>query len=392
MQLVENYLYMRNVFVKAPVIARITNPNITLSGNATQWERVREYVYTPSAPIVKDGVSTGANSVSNLGLEQAPAGPPAGLPMIHGWDAASFPTWHSSAPLDIRNFGAVQSDTDDAAGLDNSTAINNALAAGIAQGKAVFVPRGFFYVRAPVTIPAGTILLGSSFTNCVINSSRHWQPGALTDLVNTANAVGDITISDVCINGHEGSATQGIASHRFITIFHCRTSNMLTRCLHINRREWFSGGASQFHAPAVKFTGNAGGRIYNLGLDLFHGSTASMHADHRMILIDGTSQPLAIYQPDMEGTENSPQGEIKNSSNVTWYGLKHEPGIEFLDIRDSGQHRDPGRLGQLYPEHGGHVRSHNHNRCCCDRHREAGRRYGGSIPSRGRYDQNLRDF
>lgn len=332
-----SHVYLRNVWARAATIVRQSSTNTTLAGVAGQWVRVREYAYSASqasSPIWVDGQNLGGANVAYNGGVEAAGDPPASWQAIHGWDATTFPTYWNSTPnlVDVRSHGAVAADADDPAGTDNAAALNAAFAAAVAAGRPALLPRGFFYCRGPVTFPAGLVLLGTSFTNCVINASRHWQPGALTDLVRTADAVGNLTISDVCINGHEGSATQGIEAHKFITLFHCRTSNLLARDLHVNRREWFSGGNAHFQAPAVKFTGNAGGRFYNLGAFFFHGSTASMHADYRHVLISGTSKPLAIYQPDCEGAGSNPQCEILNAQNITFYGFKHEPGIGLINI------------------------------------------------------------
>jgi hypothetical protein len=57
-----------------------------------------------------------------------------------------------------------------------------------------------------------------------------------------------------------------------------------------------------------------------------------------MFRIQGTTHPLAIYQPNTEGAKNDPQVLIKNAKNVTWYGFKYENTSgdhELLHIMDS---------------------------------------------------------
>jgi hypothetical protein len=332
-----SYLYMRNVYVKATTIARNVSSSTTLAGDAANWKRVREYAFAPNGVIVDGSTPTG-NGVSNLGLEDAPSGPPDGLAAIHGWDPAEVPSYHGAIEnggvIDIRDHGAVQADTDAVSGTDCSTAINAAFAAGVSANKPVFIPRGFWYVRGTLTIPLGCKVIGSSISNSVIHSSRHWAPVSATDLVRTEDGDGDVFMSDFCINGHEPAANQNLTSHRFIRVLHIRCSNVLARNVHTNRREWFR--TLQLLEPGIKFSGNAGGRVFNSGL-FFHGDTDSVDASHRTMLIDGTTNPLALYNPDWEGTNNTsgPQGEIVDSENVTFYGLKHEPGVTLLQITDS---------------------------------------------------------
>lgn len=332
---ISNYLYMRNVYVKAATISRQTSSGVTLAGNAAQWLRVREYAFAPNGVTV-NGVATAVNGTSNLGLEQV-AGPPAGLGAIHGWSSTDFPVWPGAQVIDIREHGAVQADTDAVNGVDNTAALEAAFAAGVAQGRPVFVPRGFWYIRQTLDIPLGAVIIGASLTNSVIMASRHWAPGAPIDMVRTADGVGTVKCSDVCFNGHEATAVQNTLPHRFVTLFNGRASNMYLRDTHVNRREWWNGIVNQ--QPACKFTGNAGGRMWNLGLDIFVANAApgGIEAPYRTVQISGTSRPLAIYNPDVEGTNNpaGPQFEIINCSNVTLYGLKHEAGIELLDIVNS---------------------------------------------------------
>ena len=110
---------------------------------------------------------------------------------------------------------------------------------------------------------------------------------------------------------------------------------MLLRDVQIARREYGPGGRGHYDQPVVRFSGNAGGRIFNLGLDHAHGAADVMAARHRVLLIDGTRQPLHIYQPDVENTESSPQSEIRSSHNVHFYAFKYEGNEELLHILNS---------------------------------------------------------
>jgi hypothetical protein len=149
----------------------------------------------------------------------------------------------------------------------------------------------------------------------------------------TADAVGDIFLMDFAVNGHEPSPHNDQTANNMY-IFHGRTSNMLLRDVQPNRKEVSSG--EQNKQTVGLFTGNAGGRIYNLAFDFHEGGTSI--GEHYMFRIEGTTRPLAIYQPNTEGAKNDPQVMIKNSKNVTWYGFKFENtggDHELLHIVDS---------------------------------------------------------
>jgi Pectate lyase superfamily protein/Calx-beta domain len=346
-------IYAKNVFVRAGNATVMRNgttqqPVETLS--ASGWQHIRELAFAEegqgnNSPIWINGATT---SPDGFVVDMVPATAPDAAPLIaaHSWAADAFPSWFHSEMLDVRDFGAVP----DQPNGDNSAALNAALAASAAQGKPAFLPRGFWYVKAPVECPVGAQLFGSSYTNCVIKSSKQWQPTGYTAIFRTADAAGDVRLADFCVDGHEGAASQGITSHKLITVFHGRSSNMLLRCVQINRQEYFAGGQGHYDAPVALFTGNAGGRIYNLALDLFHGTAALMAPGHRMILIDGTTRPLTIYQPDSEGTRNAPQCEIRGASNVVWHAFKFEDtGSILLRIANSTNINVLGGSGNYEP-------------------------------------------
>jgi PKD repeat protein len=333
----ESSIYMRNVFVRAPTISRngkVQSPVETLAGDPDGWLHVREHAFagaTNNSPLVINGVASSPVDASVTDMVPV-AAPPDDLIGMHAWNSATFPTWWNRETLDVRDFGA----TPDVHSDDDAPAINQALQASAAQGKPAFLPRGFYHVRSTVEVPAGAELLGSSITNSVIKASPQWLPATCcVDLFRTANAVGEVMLVDFAIDGHEGAASQGLQNHRNVTLFHGRTSNTLFRDVQINRQEYWAGGQAHFQAPAARLSGNAGGRFYNFSLAMHHASTAFMHPDHRMILIDGTHHPLAMYQPNAEGTENDPQTEIRNANNVTWYGFKFEHNDELLHIVNS---------------------------------------------------------
>jgi Pectate lyase superfamily protein len=306
-----NAIYLRNVYAKAPTI--VANAGIGgLAGNASAWTKVTEYAATDGVPIVvnrqdhspeyKDGIST-------VGA------PPSKLIGLHAWDPARVPMWFNTQMLDIRDYGATADKHDD----DDAPAINSALRDSVTQRKPVYIPRGRFNVRRTIEVPAGAAMIGASYTNSIIYADESWQPTSPTALMRTADAVGNIFLMDFAVNGHEPAPKNNQTANNMY-IFHGRTSNMLLRDVQLNRREWWKG--QQNKQTVALFSGSAGGRIYNLAFDFHEGGVAI--GEHHMFRIEGTANPLAIYQPNTEGAMNDPQVMIKNARNVTWYGFKYE--------------------------------------------------------------------
>lgn len=296
--IVGGVVYLNNVYAKA---ATIVQGDGSLKGSAGQWTRV-EHFGSGAAPI-------GVTTVS---------APPKRLIGLHAWDPARVPTYFNTKVLDIRSFGA----TPDKDGDDDGPAINKALKDSAAQKRPVFVPRGRFLVRQTIEVPIGASMIGSSFTNSIIMADPGWLPASATSLMRTEDAVGDVMLMDFAVVAHEPAQKAGLGACKNMRVFHGRSSNMWLRDVQINRKQYWNSGGQDWSQTVALFTGNAGGRIYNLALD-FHESAGTWD-EHHMWRTEGTKHPLALYQPNSESSANNPQLLIKNSENVTWYALKFE--------------------------------------------------------------------
>ena len=335
-------IFLRDCYILAPTLIQNGNSGEgILLGDQQNWLHVEEYLMTSTlggtiAVVEGTVVTDGDGIVRSWGAPPVPVNEPPSFLDKHRWDAANFPTIFNSSFIDVRDYGATASQNTD----DDSTAINAALRDSVDTGhpnfgKAVFLPRGHYHVQAPIDIPLNAILIGASSTISVIEASTDWRPTSITALVRTEDGVGPVTIANLAISGHEPSATAGIIEHKRIALFHGRSSNMMLRDVQIARREYWSNGRGHYGQPVVHFSGNAGGHVFNLGLDHWHGGAEKMAAGHRMIKIRGIHHPLRIFQPDVEGTGNNPQVEIRNSKNVYFYAFKYEGDDILLDIINS---------------------------------------------------------
>jgi hypothetical protein len=85
--------------------------------------------------------------------------------------------------------------------------------------------------------------------------------------------------------------------------------------------------------PLVVVTGNGGGKWY----DFNQGDSDYMAATYRHMLILNTSQTLRFYQFNPEHAQGEANAEVRNSSNVEFYGVKSESNYPVLWIRDSNE-------------------------------------------------------
>jgi MYXO-CTERM domain-containing protein len=328
----ENSMYLRNVYAKTATI--VTNGSIgTLAGSAGAWTRVGEYAVSGKfgTPLLIDGQSRGTKTAHEQGVAQV-ASPPKDLVGMHAWDPAKTPSYFNTKVLDIRDYGA----TPDQHGDDDAPAINKALEDSVKQKIPVFVPRGRFNVRQPVEVPLGASMIGASFGKSMIYADESWKPSSKTAVLRTEDGVGNVLLMDFATVIHEPAASKGLVAANNMYGFHGRSSNMLLRDMIPDRKPYYAGGKQQWAQTVAYFSGNAGGRVYNLALDYHESNTPT--GEHYMFAVEGTKHPLALYQPNTESTANDPQVIIRNAKNVSWYALKFEAtngNRELLHIENS---------------------------------------------------------
>ncbi|MCK5802854.1 MAG: hypothetical protein KAI66_08480, partial [Lentisphaeria bacterium] len=96
-----------------------------------------------------------------------------------------------------------------------------------------------------------------------------------------------------------------------------------------------------YDAPTVRISGHGGGKWYNF---FIHGMAAETDK-YRHILIDGARGPLAFYHLHAQHAQSFSQCEIRNSRDVSVYGVKAEYQTRFLVARDSSGIRIFGHGG-----------------------------------------------
>jgi hypothetical protein len=82
----------------------------------------------------------------------------------------------------------------------------------------------------------------------------------------------------------------------------------------------------------VRIHGHGSGGIY----PFFACESGGLHGpDHRQILVEGTSGPLALYHARLQYTCGRAEMEIKDASDIAIYGVKHEGYSTLLRVTDS---------------------------------------------------------
>lgn len=332
-------VFLSNVYVRAATaLSAGAGGKSRLAGVAGAWRKLTQASFASAAdhaPLVI--ASTGATPRdqdrlrSSAPLLDEP--PPGDFVRRHVWSAADFPDLAGGDWLDITRFGARAEP-----GADAAPAINAALRASVSKGnpgfgKAVLIPRGHFRLCSPVVVPVGARLIGVAHNLSVLEVDPAWAPKGPAVAVDTQDAEGPVVLADFSIQGVEPPRTGPLSAQRFVTLLRGRASGLLVRDVFPTRAERWRQDL-YFQAPAVELTGHAGGRVYNLALDL-HVRHAEASPTYRALRVDGVTRPLFLYQPDVEGSPVGPQVELSHSRDVVLVALKAEREHAILRVGDS---------------------------------------------------------
>lgn len=209
----------------------------------------------------------------------------------------------------------------------------------------VAVPHGTFHLGSPgLNLRSTTKLMCVGRKRTTFYPHSTWQPTTGTPPIITTDDDADATtqlhsctIEIRCIGGSGGNTTTPYTQDRFSHV------------------QWRAGRFSstfgvdtdkQYVAPTIpcntrivwEFTGNGGGRHYRLYTD----GRGRGAVGHRVLKINGTSQPLWVYGLNMETAKNIDVSytpltncEITGASNVRLFGMKREGSAPTVIIDDS---------------------------------------------------------
>jgi hypothetical protein len=254
---------MKNVYVKADTVIESglkDGSADTLAGDKDIWKKVNEYAFASGSDtgyIHIDGAEyahTGSDvvGVSDV-VDEAPA---EDMIAKHIW--GTMPSWQTNI-VDITAYGATRDNNsnDDAgaiqAAIDDTTDPANPTGN---LGKTVFIPRGHFHIKSPITLKKGTKIIGAAENISVIEWDNSWLPTTPQvglDTVDDADA--GIILSDFALVANDPSASQGLENQKNITVLRIRGGNTTIRDVIIDRKE--NPQESYYKESTVVFSDNA---------------------------------------------------------------------------------------------------------------------------------------
>jgi hypothetical protein len=353
----ESSLYLNNVFIRGaktlikqpdkPVVSRASSPRFEggtpstrdwvhiaeYAGGVAQSYRARKYgnrTFVFPAPIFIDGKKLDVPWLADMESNQEP---PADLQSRHLW-TDEFPSWESPGAVSVKDepFGAVGDGV-----ADDTKAIQKA----IDEHEIVFLPKGNYRVSRTIQLRPNTKLIG-------LHRCYSW-------LVPLDRVGGDFHDPDnprpVVQTADDREANTVVAFFGIRTLRDSQTAyclnwqsghNSIFRDTNIvfsfkapakgPARSLEPGIASRlYNHPVVLIDGHGGGRWYN-----FHQESSRGHnINYRHLLINGTDEPLSMYQCNPEHARSDANLEIRGARNVTIYGIKGEYNQPIVWIRDS---------------------------------------------------------
>ncbi len=331
-------VYLNNCFVKNANILVDHKDGGKLEGIKGEWLLMKEYAqgydmrpfhslkYT--SPLYIDGVK------QEKGIAEVVTGvvPPSDLIVRHVW-GDDFPSWQSPGAVNVK-------DAPYNAKGDGVTDDTHAIQKAIDENEIVIVPAGLFRISRTIDLKSNTKLIGMmpNITGLVVTEPE----GDFADVNNPQPMLR--TPDDA--NGTTVMAFIGTWTHGDNAAY-----NLLWR---VGRksivREWMimhtDMHLTERTHKAVVVTGNGGGRWYTY----YDETWAQYHRpSYRHLLVDGTTEPFRIYQCNPEHARSDANMEIRNSKNVTLYGVKCEANAPAVLIRNSENIRIFGFGGNETP-------------------------------------------
>ena len=369
-------VYLKNVYLsdiqyahKAGAIDNKNNivhyfPDVN-SPLASGYYHINEYVYAPAShlqerngdpscanrlsdgncalnfeyPIYIDGVKATDSSgniqamgevISTIGAGDMPGD----LPARHLWGAQ--PSFQGA--VNVRDYGAYGNDD-----IDDSTAIQNAIAAAAWHGGRVYFPKGIYRVSSPITLNWNTSVQGAGegltiilplldsgdFANATPSDPKPLMSSSSNPFSN--NQISFLTFmvptqiaNTYALNWTSNAPTSLVRSVNFHLISEFGFNSATGDPAPVN-----------INLPLALVTNNGSGKWYNFNTILTANNI--MQAGYRHLAIRNRvgSDTLSMYQVLSQHAHSEENIEISNSENVDLYGVKSEGIYPALAIEGS---------------------------------------------------------
>ncbi len=302
------------------------------------WIRVGEFATPmkgkgrPAGVIAVDGVEWKGGFAKDIGPAEAPDY--AALKAGHLYDPAAYPspdvvlerfnrgdpsvailTGFPDLPAERAGF-APQKPGIDRSGLKGPDC-GVALQTLLDSFPLVFVPKGYYLTRQTIVLRGNTHLMAVANHLAELRPHDEWRVTKETPILATEDSAEaapklswlKVGWSIVPQENDWFSAVHWLAGNG------SRVRGVFWRPT-VSREHTKGNGKAE-----VRIAGHGGGRWYGTGLGPL---SATEHPDHRRYLVDGTSEPLAFYNLNIERGFGDFQMEIRGAKNVAIYGMKNE--------------------------------------------------------------------
>lgn len=341
-------IYMKDVYIKNAAQAFNGSDGLILNGNNKGWIHINEFAhpipvksftgYPYKFPIYIDGKRT-TDDLSKTTLDQVP---PQDLCSKHSW-GEHFPTWESKGAVNVKDYpyNAIGDGV-----VDDTQAIQKA----IDENDIVFFPKGCFRISKTLLLLENTKLIGIdpyfSVIYAGIEDSQYFDPQNPKPLIQTSSSnCADTVLSMLglyCPREVPGAYTlkwenSGTSKVRLIRQFLLPLSGLGS-----------TDKLPERSYPLCIITGEGGGKWYFQ----YTGHSGAEHKDFRSYLIEDTQNPIDFYSAQMCYSKGDAITEIKNSKNITMYGVKGEGETVILSVKNSEFIRIFGYGGNAAPQNG----------------------------------------
>jgi hypothetical protein len=226
-------------------------------------------------------------------------------------------------------------------GDDDSARIQRAIDEN--PGKVVFLPKGTYCIREPITLQRDSHLQGLARHLTMLRAA----PGpraAVLPLVRTVadrDATTSLSFVKLSVQADVGGAATALTWEV--------GARSVVRSINFSNPHWDETEPSQTR-PFAEISGAGGGRWY----ETYNCKHENQGSGYRHLLVANTTEPLRFYQLNPEHARPGsvtraggpePQIELRNVSDVSIYGLKAEGNYPALWILDSERVRVTGYGG-----------------------------------------------
>ncbi len=304
-------IYLKNVYIKGAATI-VKEPSFSwATQSADSWTRIEEYSYANSISYnIIDGSALNSDEYRTK-TDDVSAPDINNTLLKYTWELGTIPDFDDNDLINVvSQYGAKGNNY-----FDNADVLQKAIDEN--PGKKIYLPKGIYLIGKTVTLGKNTKFFGLSSTMTYIRPTSGFASNAVvgTPMIQTVDdAEAETYLGDMGIN------ITGTQSKVSLLKWMAGRKSMVRRFV-----PFATAGSQTYQNSAVLITGNGGGRWY--GLYLARLKTYTGNVNSRLLLIDGTQEPLTIFSPNPEHVLSSKWGvEIRNSKNVQLFNFKGESG------------------------------------------------------------------